>query len=203
MITTRFVLRGLAATVLVAVSTGAWSAPWQWRDAQGRMVYSDRPPPGDVRPAQIVRTPAPTAARIATERAPSLHEAPGGDPSAVDAASTASSASEAPVSAGSAEAAPPAASPAAPSWVERERAFRQRQAEQQANEAKTREERENTERAQRMCEDLRHAIRTLESGLVVVTMNAHGEREALSDADRASRLERARAERDRSCANHH
>lgn len=199
MITTRFVLRGLAATLLVAVSGSVWSATWQWRDGQGRMVYSDRPPPGDVRPAQIVRSPGPAAPRGAADQALSIDEAAIGDPSAVDAASPAP---DAPAPAGLEGAAVPGAPPPAPSWVERERAFRQRQAEQQANEAKAREERENAERAQQMCEDLRHTIRTLESGLVVVSMNARGEREALSDAERAGRLERARAERDRSCASH-
>jgi hypothetical protein len=30
---------------------------WHWRDASGRQVYSDRPPPASVAPAQILRRP--------------------------------------------------------------------------------------------------------------------------------------------------
>ena len=186
MIPTRTVLCGLAALLLVATSTSVGAATWQWRDAQGRMVYSDRPPPSEVRSSQILRSPAPAPAAPAPREGASA-ASPAGEAVPADAPAERSAA------------APPAPAPAMPSWVERERAFRERQAERRASEEKAREERENAEHAQRACDELQHAIRTLESGMVVVSINARGEREPMGDAERARRLERARAERERSC----
>lgn len=178
---TRLFLRALAAVLFVA-STTAGAAPWQWRDAQGRMVYSDRPPPNDVRPAQILRSPAPVAA-----------PAPAGDAATASAGDAAASASTPP-------AAVPAAAPAAPTWVERERAFRMRQAERAEEEAKAREESERLAGVQRNCEELRRSIRTLESGLRVVSVDANGETQALDDAQRRRRLQSVRADLERNCA---
>lgn len=183
MIPTRFVLRVLAAALLVA-STTAGAAPWQWRDAQGRMVYSDRPPPNDVRAAQIVRSPAPAATPASA--------------ASTDASTGAPDGASAPPS--SASAAKPAAAPAAPGWVERERAFRARQAERAEEEAKAREESERFASAERACDELRQSIRTLESGLRVVSVNASGEAETLDDAQRGSRLKSARADLERNCS---
>lgn len=183
MIPTRFVLRALAAVLFVA-STTAGAAPWQWRDAQGRMVYSDRPPPKEVRPAQILRSPAPAAARVSS-----------GD----SAAASSGDASASPTPSKS-PAGVTAAAPAAPTWVERERAFRTRQAELAEEEAKAREESERLAGAERACEELRRSIRTLESGLRVVSVNASGESETLDDAQRARRLQSARADLERNCS---
>lgn len=186
MIPTRFVLRVLATALLVA-STTAGAAPWQWRDAQGRMVYSDRPPPTDVRAAQIVRSPAPAAA-----------PAPSGDAAAASNAAASSASSPPP----NPSAVTPAAAPAAPTWIERERAFRTRQAERAEEEAKAREESERLASAARACDELRQSIRTLESGLRVVSVNASGEAETLDDARRGNRLKSARADLERNCSAH-
>ncbi|MFO1299748.1 MAG: DUF4124 domain-containing protein [Burkholderiaceae bacterium] len=37
----------------------AFAGTWQWRDASGRMVYSDLPPPPSVPASQILRAPTP------------------------------------------------------------------------------------------------------------------------------------------------
>jgi hypothetical protein len=180
MIPNRFVLRVLAAALFVA-STAAGAAPWQWRDAHGRMVYSDRPPPSDVRAAQIVRSPAPKAA--STPSSAAAAEAPN------DASASPSSPTVTPTSA-----------PTAPTWVEREREYRARQAQRAEEEAKAREESERVAAAQRACDELRRSIRTLESGLRVVSVNAGGETETLDDAQRGLRLKSARADLERNCS---
>lgn len=185
MIPTRFILRVLAAALLVA-STTTGAAPWQWRDAQGRMVFSDRPPPNDVRAAQIVRSPTPAAA-----------PAPAGDAAAKAPNGAASSPSTPP---SIPPAVTPAAAPAAPTWIERERAFRTRQAERAEEEAKAREESERLAGAERACDELRQSIRTLESGLRVVSVNASGEAETLDDAQRGRRLKSARVDLERNCS---
>ena len=52
-----FVRAGVAATCLsVGLLVQAGEA-WHWRDASGRQVYSDRPPPASVPPAHILRRP--------------------------------------------------------------------------------------------------------------------------------------------------
>ncbi len=185
---TRIVPCGLAVVALILVSTPSGASTWQWRDAHGRMVYSDRPPPGDVRPSQIVRAPS-TAARGA-DASPSSGASSGA------AASTTKEASD-----GEAKAKATSVGAAAPkTWVEREREFRQRQAERDAQAAKAREDGEQAAASKRACEDTQREIRTLESGLRVVSVNARGEAETLDDAQRAQRLATARADRARLCA---
>ena len=50
-------LRTLLAAAGIAIAAPA-AAQWAWKDDTGRMVYSDRPPPAAVKPAQIVRQPS-------------------------------------------------------------------------------------------------------------------------------------------------
>lgn len=181
MTATRFVPCALAGALLLA-SAVSEATPWQWRDAQGRMVYSDRAPPADVRSSQILRSPV--SGKAATGTSP-VSSTPTDTAPPIDGAA----ASPAKASAGT-----------APSWVERERAFRQRTAEREANEAKQRDEAERTATTKRACDELRREIRTLESGMRVVTLNTRGEPEPLEDAQRAQRLKTARADLARVCA---
>ncbi len=177
----RFVPCALAAGALLFASAADAATPWQWRDAQGRMVYSDRAPPADVRASQILRSPA-------GERAAS--SPPSAAPSSPDAAPPADRAAASPSK---------AQGGAASTWVERERAFRQRMAEREENEAKQREESERAASAKRACDEAQREIRTLESGIRVVTLNTRGEPEPLDDAQRAQRLKTARADLGRLC----
>ncbi|MFT4100440.1 MAG: DUF4124 domain-containing protein [Burkholderiaceae bacterium] len=68
---------GMALSVMIALMAPA-SAQYQWRDDEGQMVYSDKPPPPSIKPSQIIRAqpmaapaprpvsaPAPDAARDA------------------------------------------------------------------------------------------------------------------------------------------
>jgi Domain of unknown function (DUF4124) len=41
--------------LLLAAAVSPASAQWAWKDENGRVVYSDRPPPASVKPDQIVR----------------------------------------------------------------------------------------------------------------------------------------------------
>lgn len=152
----------------------ALAGTWQWRDASGRMVYSDLPPPPSVPASQILRAPTP--------------------------ATTAEQSTTAPAQAAG-QPAPAAPATAAPrSWAEKEQDFRKRAAEREEAERKQREEREQTARAARACQDARSALRTLESGMRVSTIDAHGERQVVDEAERARRIDAARQEIARSCA---
>lgn len=48
------VSRAVAAALLLAAVSPA-AAQWAWRDDNGRVVYSDRPPPASVKADQIIR----------------------------------------------------------------------------------------------------------------------------------------------------
>ncbi len=54
----------LLLAIGAAVSLPA-AAQWKWRDAAGRVQYSDLPPPAGTPDANILQRPAPTAARPA------------------------------------------------------------------------------------------------------------------------------------------
>jgi len=152
----------------------ALAGTWQWRDASGRMVYSDLPPPPSVPASQILRAPTPATSAEQSTAAPAQAV---GQPAA---------------------AAPAAAAPR--SWAEKEQDFRKRAADREEAERKQREEREQTARAARACQDARSALRTLESGMRVSTIDATGERQVIDEAERARRMDAARQEIARSCA---
>jgi hypothetical protein len=54
-----------AALALLAALPGIASAQWAWKDNAGKMVYSDRAPPGDIKPENILHSPAGSGAQSA------------------------------------------------------------------------------------------------------------------------------------------
>jgi len=157
-----------AAGLLLAVP--ALAGNWQWRDAAGRMVYSDQPPPPSVPISQILRSPTPAQDAGPTATAP---------------AAAAASATVAPTSR---------------SWIEKEQASRKRTLERAETERNQGTEREQAARNARACEDARTTLRTLESGLRMSFVDANGEQQVLDDAERARRTEAVRQEIARSCS---
>lgn len=68
---------GVALALGLAVALPALSQ-WAWRDSNGRMVFSDQPPPPDVKAEQIVRQPrdgAPPAAPVSPAPPPAAAQA--------------------------------------------------------------------------------------------------------------------------------
>lgn len=61
-------LTALGGACLIA-SAGAL-AQWQWVDASGRKVFSDRPPPADVPEKNILMSPSPVTVKRQTPEAP-------------------------------------------------------------------------------------------------------------------------------------
>lgn len=167
--------RALAVAGLL-IALPALAGTWQWRDASGRMVYSDMPPPPDVRASQILRAPTPASQSASSTTAPD-----------------ATLASQPRAGASAAVAAPR-------TWVEKEQESRKRAAEREDAEKRQREEREQLARTARACQDARAALRTLESGMRMAVLNARGEREVMDEAERSRRIDSARQEISRSCA---
>lgn len=141
-------------------STGA---PWQWLDANGRRVFSDRPPPSDIPDRRILRQPV----AAWPDALPRVDAVPAQQPQA------AASGSAAPANTGPA-AAPQAAASARLLAERAEQIERDRVAALRA---------ENCRRA-------RGALATLESGVRLTTTNEKGEREILGDTARAAEARR-------------
>ena len=69
----RATLPALALLLAAAVAAGAEAALYKWTDAQGRVVYSDQPPIGNVKSEQLRGAPPPANPNAAKELA--QHEA--------------------------------------------------------------------------------------------------------------------------------
>ncbi|WP_041646597.1 DUF4124 domain-containing protein [Aromatoleum aromaticum] len=145
-------------TLLVALPAGA--DIYQWRDAQGRVHYSDTPPAGE------------NATTLRQAVAPAAGEQPGKDAATGTAAG------------GSTEAAKPK------TLAERDLAFRQRRAEAAEAAAKAEQERQQSAERQRDCEQARNQLVALQSGQRLARFNRDGEREVLGDEGRADEIAR-------------
>jgi hypothetical protein len=142
-------------------------AQWKWRDSNGRLHASDLPPPITVAEKDILQRPGPPRATVA----------------------------------GSASAAPTAGSASAASaTVPRQRTAQERDVEQRQKAEtqdklarKTAEDERLAGQRKDNCQRAREAVATLESGQRVARISASGEREILTDAQRADDLRRARS----------
>jgi hypothetical protein len=164
---------GSIALAAVLVSAPAW-AQYQWREANGRMVYSDLPPPASVAPSAVLRTPT----RTTDAQAATATEVPrdGGAPAANTKAAS-----------------------AAPSLNDRELDYRKRRLERADAERKAAETAAQAKRQAAACDDARAEIRALESGQRIARVDERGERQILDDTQRASRLDAARQSVQENC----
>ena len=158
----KFVMAWVVLAGCTLVSLDASAQLYQWRDSNGRSVYSDSPPPPGTPAGNILKSPKPREA-------------------------AASAPAEVPKAAGDAKA--PAA-PAQKSIADREAEYKKRQADT-AEKAQKDEQAANAEkqRAER-CTLMRRQLATLESGQRVSRQNDKGERVFLEDADRAQEAQR-------------
>ena len=139
-------------------------AQFKWRDANGRMVYSDQPPPTSIPSDAVLQAPG---LRPAAER-----------PGTTGDAAKATGAT--------------AGSPSATSTADRELEFRKRRVERAETERKSADEAAKARQVAAACEETRAELRTLESGMRMSRVNERGEREFIDDAQRAARLDAAR-----------
>jgi hypothetical protein len=160
-------LRGRVAGGLLLCLMATWlpaQAQWVWKDAEGRVTASDRPPPRNVPERDILSRPAPqTPPRRAVAPAP---------------------AASAP--------APQAVVAGREGTLEREvQARRQAAEQQQTAQQRAEQARVATQRAEN-CSRARGHMAALESGQRMSRTNERGEREILDDRARADELRRAR-----------
>jgi len=137
----------LCAAALLACC-GAAQAQWAWKDANGRPVYSDQPPPSSVPAARIFKAPRGQM---------------------VDA---------------------PANPQSGPTLAERNAAYEQRRAGAAERATKEAEEAKASAARSTNCENARNNQRALDSGSRIARFNDQGEREFLTDAQRAEESKR-------------
>ena len=164
------------STVAVAILLAGFvsmpsEAQWAWKDTNGRVVYSDRPPPAEVKPANIVRQ-------------PSKQVLPAGP------ASTATEDAAKPSDEKSADA--KSALNAPKTTAEREMEFRKRQQERADSEKKAAEEQAKNAATTAECDRARGYMKSLEDGMRITKTDASGNREFLDDAQRAAEKDRTR-----------
>ncbi len=158
-------LRLLLICLLALPLVSEAQAQWKWRDAQGRVQYSDRPPPADVTDKDILSRP-PGATR----------------PRQVQV-----------LPVGAAPSAPAPAAPKASTAVERAAASdKAKQTAAEEAKKKADEEQRKQRRAQN-CKAAREQVANLQSGIRVTRLNEKGEQEFLDDTQRSQALQRAQA----------
>lgn len=161
-----FILTALAVAFVAGTFAAGASAQWAWKDDNGRLVYSNIPPPPSIKPTQIVRQPG---------------AAPQGARSSVPAEGEA----EKPATA-------PAAANAPKTYAERDAEFRKRQQERTDSERKAQEEQQKSAQKAADCERSRGYMRALEDGVRITRSDAAGNREYIDDAQRAAEMDRMR-----------
>jgi hypothetical protein len=161
-------------TVLVVLAAALPAhAQWAWRDANGRITASDRPPPREVADKDIISRPR-SDKRLAQNAAPS-----------------ASASAATPGASASGVAAPAAAASAAPTPLEREVQARKTKAEQEQASKKAAEDAKLASARADNCQRAKSQMATLDSGVRITRTNAKGEREIMDDAGRAAETRKA------------
>jgi Domain of unknown function (DUF4124) len=153
----------LAGVIALAGSAVGQSGNWKYRDAQGRTVVSDLPPPAGVQDKDILVRPTAPLRRAAPAAAPA-----------------------------SAAAATPQTAPALAQSTDPElEARRKKVLDEQQTQKKLQDEKDSVQRADN-CARAKSHLAALADGQRIARTNAQGEREILDDKGRAEEMQRAR-----------
>ncbi|GGY97066.1 DUF4124 domain-containing protein [Pseudoduganella plicata] len=144
--------QALVATAMLG-ACGVVHAQWAWKDANGRPVYSDQPPPTSVPATRIFKAPRGQMPDVRPQPEPTASKAP-------------------------------------PTLAERNAAYEQRRASAAEQAAKQADEAKATRARAASCESARSNQHALDGGARIARFNAQGEREFLTDAQRAEASKR-------------
>lgn len=159
--------------LLLPLLATAADVQWKWRDANGRLQYSDRPPPAGTPDKDILQRPAPPRAKL-VQIVPAGQAA--SQPAPKPAAPAASTAKE------------------RAAELEKSKAEALKKAQQEADEAELRQQRAEN------CQLARARVVELDAGTRLYVTNARGEREVMDDARRAEERRRAQTAVSTSCS---
>ncbi len=153
------VIFALSGTLILA-PLAAQAQVYQWKDASGKTVVSDTPPPGNSRSMRSLSNGG------TIEKAAQLQSA--GTP--------------APTS--------PPAETSPKTVADRELEYRKRQQENKEKAEKLAKETENETRKQKACEQVRRQLAVAQSGRPIVTIGDNGEQQVMNDSARSEEIER-------------
>lgn len=177
------------ATVL-SICSSSVLAQWQWIDEAGRKVFSDRPPPVHIAPEQILKQPH--GARSSSPRV----VYPSAETTALPPKSAQPSQPVQPIQT-EAEATPTAQTPEAAAQAKQAAEDEAKEKALEAAKRKAEEAEEKKQKAQQAqarqenCQRARSAQATLQSGSLLGTVNAKGERGFMTEEQRKADLQRA------------
>ncbi|WP_407277696.1 DUF4124 domain-containing protein [Aromatoleum evansii] len=160
---------------------------YQWRDAQGRINYSDTPPPTGA--AKTVKPSSRPKAAAADESVPDesgegVSQNPAADGAAGEAGKQAKE----------------KADPSKPkTMAEKEAEFRQRKVAAAEAEAKAEKDRQRAAEVARYCDQARSQIAGLKNSRRVSRFNSEGQRELMDDTARTAEIERSQRYIDENC----
>jgi hypothetical protein len=193
--TLRLLGRAATAAALLIATFAAHAQAWQWKDEQGRMQFSDQPPPASVKPENIIKTPTGAPARP-TGKSKITYD----DPTAAKPADP--KAAAAPATAKDAAAAKPAAAKddKPMTTAEKEADYQKRKKAEAEAADKAAKEAAVAKEKQQACTSSRNNLAALESGQRIARPNAKGEREFLDDSGRAAEIARAKENISKACS---
>lgn len=167
LVMTLFKTTALVITLGLALA-GAAHAQWGWTDKDGRRIFSDQAPPADIVDKSIFKRPA-GAKSVAKAAEP-----------------------EATASAAAATASAPKPSASGPKLTGKDAELEKKKKEVEAAEAAKKKAEADKLAALRAenCERVKKSKANLSAGARIATANAKGEREFMSDADRATEIKR-------------
>lgn len=166
-------MRYLLCLLLVPLMALASGPQWKWRDANGQIQYSDRPPPAGIPDRDILQRPV--------TRAKPVQIVPADRAAAVSEPASAASAAS------------------GPSAKERAAEAEKKKAEADAKAKEAAAQAEQRRRRAENCEQARARLAEINSGQRMSSMNANGEREVWDDARRAAERQRAQQVAAESC----
>ncbi|GAB7543973.1 DUF4124 domain-containing protein [Cupriavidus sp. 8B] len=188
--TALFNLATLAALAcLCQAATAQTDSQWQWRDGNGRMVYSDVPPPPSVPAASVIKAPG----RFAGSLRPIE---PGGSPAAgAGPAGVVAGTQPAPVAAAKGD-----GKVKAESMASAEEAFQKRRAAQSKAEADQAAKDLAAQERQVRCAQSRNYATSLQQNRRIAVSAPDGTPRHLNDDERQAELQRVNASLEQNCA---
>lgn len=167
----------IGGTLLAVLASSAAIAQWGWTDKDGRRIFSDQAPGSEILDKSIFKRPAGSKAPAA----PAEAVTPVANAAATGAATAASGAASSPRA---------AASGLRISGKDSELEKKKKEAEGEEAKKKKAEDTKIAEARADNCERAKRAVAQFNSGVRIATTNAKGEREIMSDTDRAAETKR-------------
>jgi hypothetical protein len=192
MLTPRAIRIGLL--VLLYGSLSMASAQWAWRDENGRPVYSDQPPPANIKAADILQQPQPAPQNPSDALDGMPGQAPASAPGGASAGRPADAEPGGTTAGRRADTAPKS-----PTMAEREREFQKRMKERAEAEKKVADAQARADQKASDCERARGYAKSLDDGVRLIRTNPDGSREMMDEEQRAAEAKRTRDIIDSNC----